>query len=145
MCLRCKPNFDNHTPSKCPRRCYSNKQLGHRTFNNKNNGNGHKINQHTEPNLQLSVLSSKPDQMAELLEATRKMTTYFKRSVKHNSSHPNKTSNYQSNTSVPHADKHKYKSHYHTPNHIATETDNMQENTDLDSSDSTVDSTSGSE
>ena len=39
MCLRCKPNFNNHTPSKCPRKCHSNKQLGHNTFNNNNNGN----------------------------------------------------------------------------------------------------------
>ena len=79
MCLRCKPNFNNYTPSKCPKKYHSNKQLGHNTFNNNNNGNGHKINQHIEPNLQLSVSTNKPDQMTELLEATRKMKTYFKR------------------------------------------------------------------
>ena len=45
--------------------------------------NRHKINHYTEPNLQLSVLTNKPDQMAELLEATKKMMKYFKRSLKH--------------------------------------------------------------
>ena len=51
-----------------PRKCHSNKQLGHNTFNNNNNSNTHKINQHIELNLQLSVLMKK-DQIAELLEA----------------------------------------------------------------------------
>ena len=55
MCLRCKPNFDHCTLSKCPRKCHPNKQFGHNDFNNKNNGNRWKINQHTKPNLQLSV------------------------------------------------------------------------------------------
>ena len=84
------------------------------------------------------------------------MATYFKSSLKHNPSYSNNTNNCQSNTSMPHSDKHKYKSHYHkdkvneittdtyTPNHIATETGNIQENTDLDSSDSTADSASDS-
>ena len=53
----------------------------------------HKINQHTEPNLQHSVLTNKPDQMAELLEATRKMTKYFIWSLKHNPSHSSNTNN----------------------------------------------------
>ena len=126
------------------------KQLGHNNFNNNNNGNRHKINQHSEPNLQLSVSTYKLDQMA------RKITKYFKQSLKHNSSHSNNTSNYQSNKSKPHPDKHKCKSHYHkddineittdtyTPNQIATQTDNTQENTDLDSFDSTTDSASDS-
>ena len=80
--------------------------------------------------------------MAEMLEATRKTIKYFKRSLKHNPSHPNKSSNHQSNISTSHSDKHKHKYHYHkdkvnesitnthTPNHIATGTDKIQENTD---------------
>ena len=36
------------------------------------------INHCSKPNLQLSVLTNKPDQMAELSEATRKMMKYFK-------------------------------------------------------------------
>ena len=94
MCLRCKLNFNNHMPSKCPRKCHLIRQLGHNNFNNNNNSNRQKINQHIEPNLQLSVLTNKPDKMAELLEATRKMTTYFKWSLKHNQSHSNNTSNH---------------------------------------------------
>ena len=60
------------------------KQLGHNNFNNNNNNNRHKINQHTKPNLQPLVSTNKPEQMAELLEATRNMTKYFKRMFKHN-------------------------------------------------------------
>ena len=84
------------------------------------------------------------------------MTKYLKRSLKPKSSHPNNTSNFQSNTSIPHSGKHKCKSHYlkddvnkiitntHTPNNKATETDNIQEKTDLDSCDRTMDSASDS-
>ena len=112
-CLRCRPNFDDHAPlSKCPRKCHPNKHLGHNNFNNNNKGNRQNINQHTEPNIQLPVLTNKPDQMAELLETTRKMTKYFKRSLKHNSLYYNNTSNHQSNTSTSHSDKHKCKSCY---------------------------------
>ena len=57
-------------------------------------------------------------------------------------------------TQAPNSDKHKHNSHYHkdevnqinadtyTPNHIATETDNIADNTNVDSSDSTTDSAS---
>ena len=47
------------------------------TIRNKSDG-------HNEPNLQLSISTSKLDHMAELLEATSKMTKYFKKSYKHN-------------------------------------------------------------
>ena len=69
-------------------------------FNNNNNGNGHKINKHNKPNLQLSVSTNKPDQIAEMLEDTRKMMEYSKRSLKHNPSHSNDISNHQ--TTLPH-------------------------------------------
>ena len=67
---------------------------------------------HTEPNFELSILTNKPDHMTELLEVTRKMTTYFKRSFKHNK--PNYNDNNTPNTSTNHhnnyhSDKHKNK------------------------------------
>ena len=85
--------------------------------------------------------------MAELLEATKKMMKYFKRSLKHIPLQPNNTS---------HADKHKHTSHYHkdevseitpntyTPKHITTETDDILDSSNVDSSDSTTNSTSDS-
>ena len=156
MRLRCKPNLDNHMSSKCPRKCHPNTKLSHNTLNN-NNVNRHKINQYTKPNLQLSVLTNKQDQMAELLKATRKMTKYFKRSLKHTPSHPNRTNNHQSNMSTSHSDKHKCNSYYckdkaneistdtYTPNHIAPEIDSIPNHTDVDNSDSITDSASDSE
>ena len=57
--------------------------------------NRHEVNQYTEPNLQLLVSTNKPDQMAELLEATKKMTKYFKRSIKHIPSHPTNTDHHE--------------------------------------------------
>ena len=76
--------------------------IGHNTFNNNNNGNRHKINQHTEPKLTTFSFHQQTRPMAELITNT------------------------------------------HTPNHIVTETDNIQENANLCSSDSTMDSTSDS-
>ena len=82
---------------------------------------------------------------------------YFKRLLKHIPSHPNNTDHHQSNTSTSHSDNHKCNSHYHkdevnaitsdafTPTHITTETDDIPDNTDVDSSDSTTDSASYSE
>ena len=63
----------------------------------------------------------------------------------------------KSNASTSHSDSHKCNSHYHkdevntitsdtyTSLHIVTETDNIPDNTDVDRSDSTVDSASDSE
>ena len=85
------------------------------------------------------------------------MMKYFKRSLKHNSSHTNSTNNHQSKTSTSHSDKHKCNSHYHkeevnkitpdtyTPNHRATETDNMPDYSGVDSSDINTDSALDSE
>ena len=64
--------------------------------------NGHEINCYTEPNLQLSVLTNKPDQVAEPLEATKKMMKYFKRSLKHIPLYGNNTYHHQSNANIPH-------------------------------------------
>ena len=61
--------------------------------------------------MQLPVSTSKPDHIAELLEATKKMTKYFKKSNKTHcdstdSNHPN-TNQYR----MIHSDKHKCKHH----------------------------------
>ena len=76
-CGRCKPNLDKHTPSKCLRKCPFNKQPNPSPFHNTDNSNRNKINDHNKPNLKLSISTNKPDHMAELLEATRKMTKYL--------------------------------------------------------------------
>ena len=113
-CDRCKPNLDNHTPSKCPRKCLFNKQQSFNPIHNSNNRNRNKINSHTKPKLQLSISTNKPDHMAELMEVTRKMTKYFKRQYKHNKPHLSDDSNCHMSTnhcSTFHSDKHKYKSH----------------------------------
>ena len=52
--------------------------------------------------------------MAQLLDAIRKMTKYFKRSYKHSKSHPSNNGSHHLNTSnysTPHSDKDKHKSH----------------------------------
>ena len=93
--------------------------------------------------------------MAELLEATRKMKN-LKHLLKQRPSLPHNTNNHQNKTSTSHPDRHKHNSHYHkdevneitpdtyTPNHIATETDNLPDNSYIDSSDRAVDSASDS-
>ena len=104
-----KPNLDKHTPSQCPRKWPFNKQQSSNPFHNTNNSNGNKKNNHTKPNLQLSISINKPNHMVELLEDTRKMTKYFKRSYKHNKSHSNDNSNCHSSTnhySKSHTDRH---------------------------------------
>ena len=96
-CGMCNLNLDIHAPSMCPRQHPFNKQLSSNPFHNTDNSNRSKINNHTEPNFQLSISTTKPDHMAESLEATRKMTKYFKRSYMHNKSNPNHNSNHHSN------------------------------------------------
>ena len=57
---------------------------------------------------------SRLDHIAELLEATKKMSQYFKKSYKHNKlHHTNIDNNYPSIThnSLPHSDKHTCKTH----------------------------------
>ena len=94
--------------------------------------------------------------MAELLEATKKMTKYFKRALKHIPSHTKINDHYQHKTSISHSDKCKYKNHYHKDEvneitsetcilmHTPTKTDDTPNNTDIDSSNSTMDYTSDS-
>ena len=109
ICGKCKPNLDKHAPDTCPRKHpLSKNQNSSRSYNN-NNSNRTKINNYTKPNLQLSVSTNKPDHMAELLEPTRKMTKYLKKSFKHNKPHsivnsnPTRSTNHNSS----HSDKHK--------------------------------------
>ena len=92
--------------------------------------------------------------MAELLEATRKMTKYFKRSHKHSKPHPSDNNNCHISTnhySTSHSDKHKCKYHNNndkvnevinltcTSNSTQSEPENSKEHHDSDSSDSILD------
>ena len=104
-----------------------------------------KINNHTKPDLQLSISTNKPEHMAELLEATRKMTKYFKRSYKHNKPHSNDNRNGHTNTNHynnSHSDRHKHKPCNNSNNNNSTQTsknaftepENSNEHCDSDSS-----------
>ena len=73
----------------------SNRPFNHNTPYKNNTRNTHETNSHTEPSLQLSVSTNKPDQMAKLLETTKKMTKYFKRPLKHIPMHTNTNDYYQ--------------------------------------------------
>ena len=153
------PNLDNHTPSKCPRKFPINEQQGSNPFHNTDNSNRNKISRHIKPNLQLSASNKKPDHMAELLEATRKMTKYFKRSYKHSKSPPNDNGSCHISTNhyiTPQSDKHKCQTHNndevnevinqtHTSNSTPSEAKNSKELCDSDSSDSILNSSSDSE
>ena len=76
ICGRCTSNLDTHTPARClEKHPFSKHQIPSTSRRNDNN-NRTKINSYTEPNLQLSILTNKPD-IAELLEATRKMKKYI--------------------------------------------------------------------
>ena len=95
--------------------------------------------------------------MAELLEATKKMMTYFTRSLKHTPSHSNNTDHHQNNASTHHTDNHRCNPHYYkdqvnkitsdtcTSQHLTTESDTIPDNANTDSSDNTLDSASDSE
>ena len=90
--------------------------------------------------------------MDELLEATKKIMKYFKRSLKHIPLHPNNTDHHPCNASTSHSDNHKCNSHYHKdkvikitsdnyiPKHITTETDDIPDNTKVYTSNSNMDS-----
>ena len=100
ICKRCKPNLDNHTPVRYPRkRPPKRQQKSNPSYTN--NSNRDQSNGHNDPSLQLSVSTSKPDHIADLLEATGKVTRYFKKSHKHNnqtntdSHHPLQTTTMQ--------------------------------------------------
>ena len=117
--------------------------------------NGHRLNGYTKPTLQLSVSTNKPDQIAELMEATKKMTKYFKKSLKHTPLHSNNTNHHQNNATTPHTDNHTCKTHSQyqvnnvtsnicTSQHITTEHDDIPDNIDIDSCDCISESASGS-
>ena len=84
MCARCKPTLNKHTPDRCCRKCPFSKHQNSSSSYNSNNSNRTKISNCTEPNLQLSVSTNRPDHIAELLQAEGKMTIYLKRLFKHN-------------------------------------------------------------
>ena len=67
----------------------SNQPFNHNTLHNNTSTNTHKTHNYTEPDLQLSVSTNKLEQMAELLEATKQIMKYFKRSLKHTPKHTN--------------------------------------------------------
>ena len=138
-CGRCKLNLDNHTPYKFPRKYPFNKQQSPSHIHNNDKSNRNKINHHTEPNVQLSISTNKPDHMAELLEATRKMTKYFRRSYKHSKTHSSDNSMHHSSMnhySNSHPYKHKCKSHNNddkankiiNQNHTSNHTPSAHEN-----------------
>ena len=65
MCKRCKPNLDSHTPVRCPRkRPPSRLQKSNPPYTKNNTRN--QYNGHNDPNLQLSISTSRPDHIAEL-------------------------------------------------------------------------------
>ena len=57
--------------------------LRHNILHKSNPMNRQGMTHYTKPNLQLLVSTNKSDQMAKLLEPTKKMKKYFKRSLKH--------------------------------------------------------------
>ena len=128
ICFRCKPNLNNHSPAKCPKKCHSNCPINNNLPHRHNTRNTHEANNYTESNLQLAVSTNKPDQMADLLEATRQMTQYFKKSIKHIPSHTKHNNHCQQISSMHHADRHKHRTHCHKDkvNDITSDTDNPQ-------------------
>ena len=111
-CLRCKPNLHNHSPDKYPRKCSCNFPIHHNTPQGHSTSNTYETNNYTEPHLQLSVSANKPDHMAELLEATKKMAKYFKKSIKHMPNYNKNNDHYQNKANSSHADKHKHKTYH---------------------------------
>ena len=109
ICSQCRQNLDNHTPAKSIRRRPPNKQQHTASSHNHKNNIRSQSNGHYDPNIQLTVTTSKLDHIAKLLE-DKKMAKYFKMSYKHNSSDHSGTNQYN----TTHADKQKSK--LHNPN-----------------------------
>ena len=90
--------------------------------------------------------------MAKLLEATKQMMKYFKMSLKHTPKHNSSRECYQNKTNTSHSGKCRHKPHYHkeevneitsdsgTHKHTPTKSKDTPDNADIDSSDSTGDS-----
>ena len=53
ICLRCKPNLNNHSPAKCPRKHPSSHAMNNNSPYRHNTRNIHEANNYPEPNLQL--------------------------------------------------------------------------------------------
>ena len=112
ICNWCRPNLDSHMPAKCIIRKPPNRQQHTAPSWNHSNNIRSQSNSHYDPNLQLSVTTSKPDHITELLEATKEMTKHFKKWYKHNKSNHDSTDSNHSGTNqynTTHADKHKCK------------------------------------
>ena len=75
-CNRCGPNLVNHTPARYPRKRPPDRQQNSNP-SYPNNSDRIQSNGHIHPNVQLPISTSKPDNIVELLEATKKMTRYF--------------------------------------------------------------------
>ena len=108
----------------------------------------------------MSISTSKPDHIAELLEATRKMIRYIKKPYKCSKTYHSNTDSHHSSTNhndAIHSDKDKHKSHNTNDqvNEIIGETcaskntksdpEDIKEPHDSDSPDSNLDSLSVSE
>ena len=96
--------------------------------------------------------TNKPDQKTKMLEAIRKMTWYFRKSIKHIWSCTKHNDHYQQISSTHHNDKQKHRIHCHkdkvneitsdthNPQITPTETDKTILDTDIDNSDNNMDS-----
>ena len=98
VCIKCKPNSDNHAQARCPNSKPPAKQ---QQLTDQFDISPHKnwSNGHNDPALQLSVSTAQPDYISELLEAARKMTRYFKKSYKSGGSYQNNGDNNHSHKS----------------------------------------------
>ena len=110
---RCKPNLHNHVLARCPsRKPPARQQWVNTWYNGSPHRNWSKC--HNDPALQLSVSTSKPDHISELIEATRKMTRYFKKLYKNSKSHYVNNDNnhpHKLQSSSHSLDKHTHKTH----------------------------------
>ena len=76
ICNWLRPDLDSHTPAKCISRRLPNRQQNTTPSCNHNNIRS-QSNSHYDCSVQLSVTTGKPDHIAKLLEATKKMTKFF--------------------------------------------------------------------
>ena len=105
-------NLDSNTPARCPRKRPPNRQQRSNPPYT-NNSTRNQLNGHNDPNLQLSISTSKLDHIAELLETTRKITIHFKKSYQDSKSNHISTDSHHPNTkqnNAVHSDKQKCKS-----------------------------------
>ena len=158
ICKKCKPNLDSHMPARCPRK---------RLQTNSKSQNLLILITALEISLIVTMTQTcnypfqpvKPDHIAELLEATRKMTNYFKKSYEHYKSQHNSTDSHHPSTGhnkAIHSDEHKCKLHNtngqvneiigqtHAPKNAKSEHEDIKDSHDSDSPGSNLDSSSHS-